>query len=359
MNRVILHLDFDYFYAQLEELRKPELKGKPVAIGMFSGRTEYSGAIATANYAAREFGIRAGMPIAFARSKAKELVLLKADRPYYEEVSNRLMELLRKHCDKFEQVSIDEAYLDITERAKSSYVEGKKIGEKIKKQIKEEEKLTCSIGIGSNKLIAKMASSVKKPDGLTVITPSEIKDFLRGRRIKDLHGIGPKTVELLAEKGITTIPKLAEVPASELQEWFGENRGILIHEKSIGFDESEVEERERQQYSRIKTLKEDTSSAERLLEESGTIASELAELSAKKKIYFKTVSIIVVSNKMETITRSRTIEQRSQNAVDILSTAGELFRQFFSEKTGFQARRFGITISNFSGKETQKTLLDF
>ncbi|MCR4336036.1 MAG: DNA polymerase IV [archaeon] len=359
MNRVILHVDFDYFYAQIEELRKPELKGKPVCVCMFSGRTEFSGAVATANYKARELGIHAGMPIAFAKKKSKDLVVLKADREYYSEVSERIMNLMREFSDNFEQVSIDEAYLDVTEKTKSSFVEARKIGEEIKKKIFEEEKLTCSVGIGPNKLIAKMASSVQKPNGLTIIIPAEIKEFLRGKRIKDLHGIGPKTAETLKEKGINTIPQLSKVSVKNLQEWFGENKGVMIHEKSLGKDESEVEEREKQQYSRIKTLKEDTSSISVLYEESKSIAMELSKKVSEKKIYFRTISIILISSKLESLTRSKTIERPTQKEHEILSITKELFEQFFSERKDFVARRFGVKVSGFSEAQKQKSLFEF
>ncbi|HZX20037.1 MAG TPA: DNA polymerase IV [archaeon] len=359
MNRIILHVDFDYFYAQLEELRKPELKEKPIAVCMFSGRTEFSGAVATSNYKAREKGVKAGMPIAFAKQKIPEIILIKADREYYSEVSNRIMELMREHSDKFEQAGIDEAYIDVTEQTKSSFVEAKKIAEKIKKRILEEEKLTCSVGVAPNKLIAKMASGFKKPGGLTVITEKEVKEFLRGMRIKDLHGIGPKTVEILSEKGITTIPKLVETPIKELQELFGENKGVLIHEKSIGFDESPVEEKEKQQYSRILTLKENTSSAEKIFGESKILAQQLSQKAKENNVLFRTISIILISNKLESVSRSRTLPKETQSEKEILSVAKELFEEFFSAKPEFVARRFGLRVSNFSAPKTQKTIFDF
>ncbi|MCR4368388.1 MAG: DNA polymerase IV [archaeon] len=359
--RVIAHVDIDYFYAQAEELRKPELKGKPIAICMFSGRTEFSGAVATANYRARELGVHAGMPIAFAKKKSKELILIPADRAYYSEVSARVMDILRAHSDEFEQVGIDEAYLDITKKTQSSFVSARKIAQDAKAQVLEEEKLTCSVGVGPNKLIAKMASSFKKPAGLTIVAPAEVKDFLRAMRIADLHGIGPKTVEVLAEKKITTIPKLAQTPVANLQEWFGENKGLMIHEKALGEDDSAVEEKEKQQYSRIMTLKEDTSSPEKLFEESRALADELAKKSNENGVHFKTVSIMLISSKLEAVTRSKTLERPAQKEEEILATAKELFGQFFSEKPGFVVRRFGLRVSNFSqsAREKQKSIFDF
>ncbi len=359
MNRVILHIDIDYFYAQVEQLRRPELKGKAVIVCMFSGRTENSGAVASANYKARELGVHAGMPIAFAKSKAPQAVFLPADRNYYEEVSARIMEIMREFSDKFEQVSIDEACLEVSQKCANSFVEAKKFAEKIKDAIFEEEKLTCSVGIGSNKLIAKMAAGFKKPDGITLVAPSEVKMFLRGRKIANLHGIGGKTVEALAEKEIRTIPQLADAPISLLQELFGQNRGILIHEKALGIDESPVEEREKQQFSRIVTLKQNTPDPKTLASQSEILAQDLAAKAAEKKILFKTISILLVSDRLESVARSRTIEIPMRQKDEILKVATELFAEFFEANPEFVARRFGLRVSNFSGPNKQKSIFEF
>jgi len=359
MNRVILHVDLDYFYVQLEEQRKPELKGKPVCVGMFSGRTAESGAIATSNYAARDFGVRAGMPIAFAKSKSRELIILPADREYYNDVSERIMILFREFADAFEQMSIDEAYMDVSERVQGSYAEARKLCVEIKKKLMDEEKLTCSIGIGPNKLIAKMASSTNKPDGITLVTPNEVKEFLRGKRISDLHGIGSKTFEMLKEKGISTIPKLAETDVTFLQEMFGKNKGVLIHEKSLGIDESVVEEREKQQLSRIKTLKENTQNPDVLVSESKELADSLAKKALEMNVFFRTISTLIISDRLESVTRSRTIQVESGKSEEIMKIVEELFREFFTENPEFVARRFGIRISNFSEPKQQKSLFDF
>ena len=359
MQRIILHVDLDYFYAQVEELRKPELKGKAVAVCMFSGRTKDSGAVAAANYEARALGVKAGMPIAFAKKKAPQAVFLPADREYYSEISGRIMEILRGFSGKFEQVSIDEAYLDVTEQAKGNFAEAVKIAERAKAEIRAREKLSCSVGVGPNKLMAKMASSEKKPDGLTIVKPEQVKEFLRGKKISDLHGIGPKTSEALAGKGITTIAQLAATPVGKMREWFGENRGKLFHEKALGIDDSEVEERERQQFSRIETLKEDASGAKVLFAEAVKLAAELSGKAKAEKVFFKTVSIILISNKLEGVARSRTIAAPSQDEKEIVSVAEELLEGFFSANKGFVARRFGLGVSNFERPENQKKIFEF
>src|SRR5579872_2760889 len=165
-------LDLDYFYAQVEEIRNPSLREKPVVICVFSGRSEDSGAVSTSNYVARKLGVKSGIPITFAKkmlSSHPESVFLPMDHDYYELVSDRVMSILRRCGSAYEQASIDEAYLDIGEESRGSFAFARELGQKIKDDIFQKEKLTCSIGIGSNKLLAKMAVDVKKPDGLTVI----------------------------------------------------------------------------------------------------------------------------------------------------------------------------------------------
>jgi DNA polymerase IV (DinB-like DNA polymerase) len=354
-----MHIDLDYFYAQAEEIRSPELKNKPIAVCMFSGRSEFSGAIATSNYMARALGIKAGMPISIAKQKSKELVLLKADRQYYEQVSDRVMDIIRQKGEKFEQTSIDEAYLDISESVKGSFVDAEKLAKEIKKEVFEKELLTCSIGIGPNKLIAKMASETKKPNGLTVIIPSYVQEFLRTKSISDLQGVGPKTVEELEKQGIKTITQLAKTQLPKLVELFGEKKGKMLHEKANGIDDSIVEEKEQQQYSRIITLKENTSNPQKIFEYLPTISFELEKKCIELRKTFKTISITIISNKLESFTRSKTIEKASQKSEDIIKVSKNLIEEFFSEKPGFVARRFGIGISGLSAPEKQKSILDF
>ncbi len=359
MSRVILLADLDYFYAQAEEIRKPALKGRPVAVCMFSGRSEFSGAVATANYAARALGVKAGMPIGLAKSKSPDIVLLPADREYYTTVSDRIMEILRSHADKFEQVSIDEAYLDVSERTKGDFAAAQKLAKELREKIFEEEKLTCSIGIGPNKLLSKMAAGVKKPDGLTVVMPKEVGKFLATQDISDLHGVGPKTIGVLSQNGIMAIKDLASAPPLQLQEWFGQNKGLAIHEKARGIDNSEVEGKASRQFSRIATLKENTSSPQKLIEESAKLAQDLCEKAIKEKVFFRTVSIILISNHLEDMTRSKTLPQATQEKEKIMETAEGLFNTFFAEKPEFVCRRFGVRISGFEEPKKQKSIFEY
>ena len=195
-NRIIIHADFDYFYAQCEEIRKPQLRTVPIAVCVFSDRGGDSGAIATANYTARNYGVKSGMSITIAKRKLEsvpESVFLPTDFNYYSDMSQKAMDIMSEFADIFEYVGKDEAYLDITAKSKESFDHAAHIGQQIKNTIREGTKLTCSVGITPNKLISKIASDFKKPDGLTVVRPENVSTFLEPLKIRDVPGIGKKT----------------------------------------------------------------------------------------------------------------------------------------------------------------------
>ena len=180
MGRVVFHIDFDYFYAQCEEVRKPDLKSKPVCVCVFSDRGGDSGAIATANYTARKFGVKSGIPITFAKKKLehrKDAVFLPVDFQYYEKITEKAMQIMKNNADIFEYVGRDEAYLDVTKRVNEDFDKASHLAQQIKNSIRTELKLSCSIGVSSNKLISKIASDYQKPDGLTIVQPEKIENF--------------------------------------------------------------------------------------------------------------------------------------------------------------------------------------
>ena len=179
--RVVFHIDFDYFFAQCEEIRKPELKSKSVCVCVFSDRGGDSGAIATANYNARKFGVKSGIPIIFAKKRLedqKDAVFLPVDFDYYRSISERGMEIMEKNGDVFEYVGKDEAFLDVTKKVNGDWVNAQNLAIEIKNEIKDKLNLTCSIGISPNKLISKIASDFQKPDGLTLVLPEKVDEFL-------------------------------------------------------------------------------------------------------------------------------------------------------------------------------------
>ena len=178
--RIVLLVDLDYFFAQCEERRNPSIKDKPVVVCVYSGRTEDSGAVSTANYVARNYGVKSGISISLAKKKLKDVnaFFLPVDKKFYKEISDSIMDILRNYVDLFEQVSVDEAYLDVTQRTKENYQRAKQLAVAIKNDILIQQQLTCSIGVGPNKLVAKIAADIRKPDRLTVVKPEQVKSFL-------------------------------------------------------------------------------------------------------------------------------------------------------------------------------------
>ncbi len=345
MQRIIGLLDLDYFYAQCEILKNPALKGKPVVIVMPSLR-ENSGAIATCNYEARALKIKSGMPLSLAKKLSNSsTVFINANKPYYEEISQKVFEIVDFFCDKVEQVSIDEAYFDLTNPAGFEKAEDTCI--KIKQRIKAELGLTCSIGLSVNKLIAKMSASVKKPDGFFAVKPDEVEGFISKQKVSSLHGVGPKSEEIFKKHGINLVSDIKNFKKTDLVEWFGEANGAKLFDFAFGVDERVIEpNREKQQLSRMMTIKEDSRDFD-FVKQSVDFLSELLykELVALKK-RFKTVSLIIVNEKMETITKSRTTSLPIESLDELRSIEYELLKEFLHESQSM-VRRVGVRVSNF------------
>ena len=188
--RVVMLADFDYFFAQCEELRNPQIKDKPIVVGVYSGRTEESGAVSTSNYIARKYGVKSGMPLFLAKRKLEgtEAVFFKVDHEYYDQISDRIMQIFRTYATSIEQVSVDEAYLDVTEQVEGSFEKARDYAQKIKTDVKAQVGISFSIGVGPNKLVAKIACDSQKPDGLTIIKPKETRLFLAPLEVDRLFG---------------------------------------------------------------------------------------------------------------------------------------------------------------------------
>jgi DNA polymerase IV (DinB-like DNA polymerase) len=355
-------VDLDYFYAQCEEVRNPALKGKPVVVCMYSGRSEDSGAVTTANYVARNYGVKSGMPIFLAKKKLEdvEAVFLPVDFELYEQVSTKVMDLLRNFADEFEQVGIDEAYLDVTGRSSEDFGKAEELAREIKKDLWLKQKLTCSVGIGPNKLVAKIAADENKPDGLTVVRSEGVPSFLDPLPVDRLIGVGKKTLEKMQEMGISNIGELATYDVQELIAVFGRTLGGYFHNASIGIDNEPVKERgEAESISRIATLKVDTRDLVIIMEKTAELSSDLHQRILMENSTFQTVSIIAVTTDLGTHTRSRTLEKPSSDAALIDRTVRELFERYLSE-SDVEIRRVGVKLSNFSGiGKSQKQITSY
>lgn len=362
--RAILHVDFDYFYAQCEEVRRPELRAGPVVVCVFSGRGGDSGAVATANYEARRHGVKSGMPIAFARrrlSAEPRAAFLPTDFDHYSHVSQAAMDAMRGFADTFEYVGKDEAYLDVTDSSGGDLEKASHTAQKVKNAVRERTRLTCSVGVTPNKLLSKIASDYNKPDGLTVVKPEMVEAFLDKVGIRDIPGIGGKTERRLAGMGMRKIGDLRAADVFELQREFGRKIGAHIHAAAFGRSPDPVAEREpRVQYSRIVTLGRDSADYDFLAESLPALCSDLHEsVSADCKL-FRSVGVQLVLADMSQRTRSRMLRSPTADQSEMLRVAERLLRDALGGGSGGDGdppvRRLGVRISELSDMRGQSSM---
>jgi len=361
-DRVILLADFDYFFAQCEELRNPSLKDRPVVVCVYSGRSEDSGAVSTANYVARKYGVNSGIPISLAKKRLEnvEAVFLPVDHPFYEKVSGEIMSILRTYADRFEQVGIDEAFLDVGQRVDGSFDAAKTLAIEIKESIRAQKKLTCSIGVGPNKLVAKIAADFQKPNGLTIVTPDQVKSFLAPLPIGDLIGVGIKTKEKMQTLGINTVGDLAQRDVQRLVEIFGKSQGTYFHYASMGMDNEPVAEKgETESISRIATLKEDTMELEAIIDKTNQLCDDVYADLSRRKLGFRTIGIIAILTDLSGHTRSITFEDPKDDLAFLKQKIKELIEKFLPESK-LRVRRVGVKVSGLTKEpESQKQLTSF
>lgn len=357
--RIVFHIDFDYFYAQCEEIRDPELRTKPVAVCVFSDRGGDSGAVATANYIAREYGVKSGMPIAFAKNRLRErddAVFLPTDFGYYGDISEKAMKIIRDHGDIFEYVGRDEAYIDVSERTGRSYDRAAHLAQQLKNAIRRELGMTCSVGISRNRLVAKIASDYKKPDGLTIVPDARVKKFLEPLKIRDIPGIGKKTEKALAEMGMKTIGDLRGPEVFTLVQRFGRKTGTYIYNSAKGINEESVSEREpRIQFSKIMTLSRNSKEPEFLHESIDAICEELHKTVSENKCTFKSVGIQMVQADLTQKTKSRMLRNPTAGILILKKTAGQLLDEALQDQTK-QVRRLGVRVSELADIKGQSSM---
>jgi DNA polymerase IV (DinB-like DNA polymerase) len=352
-------VDLDYFFAQAEELRNPAIRDKPIVVGMYSGRTETSGAVSTSNYLARKYGVKSGLPLYLAKKRLEgtEGVFLPVDYDYYQMVSDKIMALLQRYADAFEQVGIDEAYLDVTQKVHGSFEEARRIVVEIKTQVKQEIGVTFSVGIGPNKLIAKIASDMHKPDGLTIVKPGEVESFLSPQPVDALLGVGKKTVAKMADLGIKTVGELAGFNVQRLVEVFGKTLGVYFHNAANGVDNEPVQESgEAESIGRMGTLKENTRDVEFIMQKINQQIEEIHAEITQKGLSYRLVGIVAVMTDLSAKSRSKTLEKPAKDKEAIHKAARELFERYLAE-TELEIRRAGVHVSRFSREERQQRQL--
>lgn len=358
----MFHIDFDYFYAQCEETRSPELKSKPVCVCVFSDRGGESGAIATANYNARKYGVKSGIPITFAKKKLeerKDAVFLPVDFDFYSELSEKSMEIMKQSADVFEYVGRDEAYLDVTKRVGGDFLKASHLAQQIKNQIREKIKLSCSIGISQNKLISKIASDFQKPDGLTIVTPEKIEVFLDQLEIRAIPGIGKKTEERFLEMNFKTLQELKKLDVFTLNKEFGRKSGTYIYNAIRGIDNEPVREKEgRIQYSKIMTLKKDSIDFQFLFENIKNLCSEVHTVVKKNNKMFKSVGIHIIQSDLSNKSKSRMLRNPTDNFDELQKNVEQLLKEVL-ENQKIPIRRLGVKVSELSEIQGQSNITNY
>jgi DNA polymerase-4 len=317
---LIAHVDMDAFYVSIEMLRHPGLRGRPVVVAHDGPR----GVVTTASYAAREFGVHSALPMVTARRRCPDLTVLPVDMQLYRRGSRKVMETLAAFSDSIEVVGLDEAYVDLS----GSPVPQSRARE-IKHRVKEATRLVCSIGLGPNKLMAKIASDLDKPDGLFVLSEANWLPTVGGEPASLLPGIGPRTFERLEAVGIATVAELAEAEPGLLERTFGPRHGHALRELGNGVGATSLEiERVRKSESRETTFPHDVTDRERMADVVGELGGAVCESLGEHGSSGRTVTLKIRTTPWRTHTRSRTLPSATRDPRTVVSVALDLLERF-------------------------------
>jgi len=352
MNRIILHCDLDCFFAAVEVRDNPAYEGKPIIIGADPKEGKGRGVISTCSYEARKFGLHSAMPISRAYRLCPHGIYLRPNGNKYSKVSSEVMQILKKYSHKFQQVGIDEAYLDVSEMC-SSFEEARDLANKIRHEIFNQVGVRISIGCAPTKSIAKIASDHKKPNGLCVVKKFNVLKFLKHMDITRIPGIGKKSKIYYNKKGINTIGDIISTPLEKMIELFGKS-GKWVWNVAHGLDDSDVSEfsRNRKSISKERTFFEDTNDFSIILTKFEEINERIHSNLEKNNIFYKTITLKIRFQGFETFTRSKTLPLPIRNRKYAIKIVLELFNEFSSLKR--KVRLVGIRFSNLEEKSREK-----
>lgn len=347
MSKIILHVDMDAFFASVEQMDNPKLKGKPVIVGGTSER----GVVSTCSYEARKYGVKSAMPVFIAQKLCPQGYFLKVRYYRYKEISNKIFNILREVTPLVEPLSIDEAYLDVTN---SNFKNGMEAASYIKNRVYREIGLTLSIGVSYNKFLAKLASDWNKPNGIKIITKEMIPEILNPLSIGKIHGLGKKSVEKLNNMGLYNIEDLYPLNKEFFLEYLGKN-GLDIYQRIRGIDNRLVEvNRDRKSYGRETTLKINTRAKDDLKDYINSFSLELSELLKRQNVYIKTITLKYKTKSFENHTRSKTINTYTNDYQVIYKVAIELLEEeYFKE----DLRLIGISLSSIREENMEQLSL--
>ncbi len=351
--QIIFHIDLNAFYASAEISRNPNLEGKPLVI---SGKSKRS-IITTASYEARKFGIHSAMPLFQAYKKCKNLIVLPVDFELYHRLSNEFFSIISSYSEILEVASIDECYVDVTKVIQDKNYHPVELARRIQNDVYEQLNLKCSIGISPNKFLAKMASDMKKPMGITILTRSNLKELMWPLDIKNMFGIGKKTQPRLREVGIMTIGDIANYNNyNQLRQIIGKN-ALLLYRRANGIDNRVVDTKQNELKSvgNSITLPYDTLDEIILLDTLKQLARQVSMRAAKRNLISNSISITIKYTRFESVNRQTTINSYINDYEYILSTAKMLFDAHYD---GRPVRLLGISLNNTINKKNYKEQLN-
>jgi DNA polymerase IV (DinB-like DNA polymerase) len=362
--KIIFHIDFDYFYAQCEEIRKPELRNIPSVVCVYSGREEDSGVVSTCNYEARKYGVKAAMPIKLAKSKLKdvEAIFLPTDMPYYHDISRNAMRIIENYGELFEQVSVDECYVDFTKITNSDFDDAKIFANSLQKNIKDKINLTCSIGVGPNKLISKIASGVKKPNGITVVSREDAKNFISNCKIEDIPGVGPKTAKKLESLGIDSISDISNKSIFELRDALGYKTATFLVNASNAIDYSQIKVRgTSKQIGKIVTLKKDIANFEQINLTAASLCTSVYENLRNKGQAFRILTIILILENLQHVSFSKSLKLYSASFDELHKNSLFIIKEMINNNSISldNIRRMGVVVSDLKDISGQDSLVNY
>mgnify|MGYP003672479330 FL=1 len=352
--RTILHVDMDAFYASIEERDHPELQGQPIIVG---GRAEHRGVVSAANYPARKFGVHSAMPMKTARQLCPQAHFFPVRMSDYAEVSQSLQKIFRKYTPLVEPLSLDEAFLDVS-GSQLLFGNGREIAASIKQEVRHSLQLIASVGVAPNKFLAKIASDADKPDGLVVVEPDKIQEFLDPLPVSRVWGIGKMATQRFNRLGIQTISQVRVLEPKILTELFGE-QGLHLWNLSQGLDERAViPERQAKSISRETTFSSDVNDLEILRIILMDLVEDVSRRLRKNKLRGKTIQLKIRYDDFSTFTRSTTVSQPTDLTREIEQSALLMLDQKLPERP-LSIRLIGVGVTGFqSGSQHQKSLFD-
>ncbi len=354
-DRAILHVDMDAFFASVEQREDPSLKGKPVVVGSDPQGGRGRGVVAAASYEARRYGIHSAQPISEAWRRCPGAVYLRPRGSLYREVSRGVFGILERYTDLVEPLSIDEAFLDVT-ASKQLFGTGPEIARRIKREVRDEERLTASVGVAPSKFIAKIASDLEKPDGLVIVPPGTERAFLDPLEIRRLWGAGPRTQARFRELGARTLGDVARLELAVLVGTFGEARGRHFHELARGIDERPVRpDRERKSLGKEITFHRDVSDRERVRRTLLGLCDETALALRGKGLAGSTVTVKLRWEGFETVTRQASLDRAVNTTERIWPVARELLTK--ADRPGRRVRLVGVSLSGLVAEEGRQLTL--